>query len=359
MKETMYTYILEEEEVCKRILKERKEKINPFLELIKKNSRNTNNLVFLATGSSVNALNCARYYIEKMLNMEVKIKMPSAFCHYEKIFDKESIVIAISQGGKSSSTIDALKRAKELGAKNTAVLTGNVNSSICEYSKNIIDINCGEEKVGYVTKGFTATVLTLMLMALEGAYSTGNINEEMYQAEIEKIEEIISKIQSCIDKTNAWYESNKEEFMKANRIKTIGYGSGYGIAMESNTKIAETLRIPVSSFELEEYMHGPYLELKKDHTMFFLKTKGCVEDRLVKLEEYSKRTTPYCYTITYEEKSEERKTLALDYDGDEELSTLLFAIPVQILSYKLAEDMGIPLGIRIFTDFHSCLTSKL
>ena len=93
--------------------------------------------------------------------------------------------------------------------------------------------------------------------------------------------------------------------------------------------------------------------------MIFFKTKGYVEDRLVKLEEYSKRTTSYCYTITYEKDSEDRKVLALDYDGDEELSILLFAIPVQILSYKLAEDRGIPLGVRIFTDFHSCLTSKL
>ncbi len=359
MEETMYMYILEEENVCKRVLNERKEKIKPFTEMIKNNRNKVNSILFLATGSSVNALNCAKYYIEKMLNMEVKIKMPSAFCNYEKIFDKKSMVIAISQGGKSSSTIEALKKAEELGAKNTAVITGNINSPICKYSKNIIDINCGEEKVGYVTKGFTATVLTLMLIALEGAYSIGNIDDDIYILEIKKFEEVIDKIKVCINKTNTWYESNKEDLMKTNRIKTIGYGSGYGIAMESNTKIAETLRIAVSSFELEEYMHGPYLELKDDHTMIFFRTKGCIEDRLTKLKEYSQGTTPYCYTITYEANSEDKRVLALDYDGDEELSTLLFAIPVQILSYKLAEDRGIPLGVRIFTDFHSCLTSKL
>ena len=39
--------------------------------------------------------------------------------------------------------------------------------------------------------------------------------------------------------------------------------------MESNTKIAETVRVPISSFELEEYTHGPYLELKDNHFMFF------------------------------------------------------------------------------------------
>jgi len=357
MKETMYSYILEEEEVCKRILRDRKEKLDPFVKLV--NEANTNKIIFLATGSSVNALNCAKYYIEKKLNMEVQIRMPSTFCNYDKVFDKESIIIAISQSGRSTSTIDAVKKARDEGSNHIAIITGNTESVICEYSKNIIDINCGEEKVGYVTKGFTATALTLMLMALEGAYSVGRINKNEYETEIKKFENVISKIPGSIDKVNEWYESNKEEFIKAERIKVIGYGPAYGVAMESNTKVAETVRIPVSSFELEEYMHGPYLELKEDHYMFFLKTKGIVEDRIAKLEEYSKRTTKYCYTITHEKETSDTRTLALGYSDDEDLSTLLFVIPIQILSYKMAEDKGIPLGVRIFTDFHSELSSKL
>lgn len=357
MNETMYTYILEEEEVCKKVLKERKEKTAPFLEILKNN--NSDKLVFLATGSSVNALNCAKYYIENMLNMEVQIKMPGTFIYYDKVFDKDSIVIAISQGGKSTSTIDALKKAKEMGAKDVLVVTGNVDSPICSYVSKVIDINCGEEKVGYVTKGFTATVLTLMLMALEGAYLKNKIDEEIYNLEIMKLEKVISKIPDTIKKSNDWYEANKEEFALAKRMKTVGYGPSVGVASESNTKIAETVRIPISSFELEEYTHGPYLELKDDHYMFFLKTYGDMKERIDKLEEYSKRTTNYCYTITYEETAHDKKTLALGYDEDEDFSTLLFVIPIQILSYRLAEDKGIPLGIRIFTDFHSCLSSKL
>ncbi|OPJ60402.1 SIS domain-containing protein [Clostridium oryzae] len=359
MKETMYSYILEEEDVCRRILRDRKEKVKPFIKLVTEKAKGTNRIIFLATGSSVNALNCAKYYVEKKLKMEVEIRMPSTFCNYDSIFDKESIIIGISQSGRSTSTIDAIKKAKAEGAKNIAVITGNVGSTICEYSDNIIDINCGEEKVGYVTKGFTATVLTIMLMALEGAYSMGRIGESEYETEIEKLKNVVDKIPSTINSVNEWYENNKGEFLKADRVKVIGYGPAYGVAMESNTKIAETVRIPVSSFELEEYMHGPYLELKENHYMFFLKTKGIVEDRITKLEEYSKRTTEFCYTITYEKEAGNTRTLALDYCEDEDMSTLLFVIPIQILSYKMAEDKGIPLGVRIFTDFHSELASKL
>lgn len=359
MNETMYSYILEEQETCKRIIEERKEKLKPFLEILKNYKQESKTIIFLATGSSVNALNCAKYYIEKMLGLEVQIKMPSVFCDYETVVNEDSIFVAISQGGRSTSTIKAVKKALEFGAEKVVILTGSTDSPICQYSQNIIDINCGEEKVGYVTKGFTATVLTLMLMALEGAYIKCRINKDEYDCQIKKLEEVVSKIDECIKKTDIWYENNKKEFIKTDRVKTVGYGAGYGIALESNTKLAETARIAVSSFELEEYMHGPYLELKKDHLMIFLKTKGMGEEKLVKLAEYSKKTTDKCYTITYEEKSNDNKDLALGYYGDENLSTILFAIPIQILSYKLAEDMGIPLGVRIFTDFHSCLSSKL
>ena len=358
MEKTMYSYIMEEETVCKNILADRKSKLEPFIKLIGKNINSIDRIIFLATGSSANAFNCAKYYMEKLLKIEVEIKMPGAFYNYDKFFDGRNIFIGISQGGKSTSTINAIKKVKDNGIENVLIVTGDIKSPICKYSNDIVDINCGEEKVGYVTKGFTATVLTLMLMGLEGAYSTGRITKYDYENELQKFVNLVNQIPTCIAKANEWYENNKKDFVMANRVKVIGYGPGYGVALESNTKITETVRIPVSAFELEEYMHGPYLELKNDHYMFLLKTNGVEKARLTKLEEYSRKTTEYCYTITYEKESSDTKTLVLDYIGDEDISTILFVIPIQILSYKMAENKEIPLGIKIFTDFHAELLSK-
>lgn len=45
-------------------------------------------------------------------------------------------------------------------------LTSDVTSEIAEFADITLDIGSGKERVGYVTKGFTATVLTLMLTGL-------------------------------------------------------------------------------------------------------------------------------------------------------------------------------------------------
>lgn len=357
--ETMYTYILEEEKCFNDIINKRKDSLKKLNDLLNAKRDKLKRIVFLATGSSVNALNCSKNYIEELLKVSVDIQMPGMYCSYNKWIDKDEIIIAISQSGKSTSTINAVKKAKVLGAEDIAVLTSDINSPICNYCDISVDINCGIENVGYVTKGFSATVLTLLLFALEGALTLGKISIERYENELNELNEVIKQVNSTISLTNEWYENNKEEFLKAKRIKTVGYGAGVGIAMESNTKIAETVRVPISSFELEEYTHGPYLELKDNHFMFFIQTKGCQEERLEKLISYCKRYTKFCYKITYEKERESRRDLNLNIECNEFFSTLLLVVPIQILSYRLAEDLGIDLSEKIYTDFHLCLESKL
>jgi glucoselysine-6-phosphate deglycase len=358
MQPTMYTYIEEEYQVCKKILENRKGNLKDFIDILKEKDSSTK-LMFLATGSSVNAVNCVKFYLEQLLGFEVAIKIPFLFSNYEKVFNTKAIAIAVSQGGKSHSTIEAVIKAKEYGIQDTIVITSDLNSPITTYADKVIDIGCGEEKVGFVTKGFTATVLTLMLMAVEGGYALGRIDESQYELEINKINEAVEKINNVIERTNHWYDKNRHQLIAGNRFLTIAYGPNYGVALESNTKITETVRCPMSSYELEEYMHGPYLELKDNHYIFFVQSKGKVEDRLLSLREYISRVTPNCFTISHEERCEDARTLCLGFDGDENISPLLFVIPFQILSYKLAEDKGINLNIRIYSDFSTVLNSKV
>lgn len=53
-----------------------------------------------------------------------------------------------------------------------------MDSPIIEYADTVIDIGCGVEKVGFVTKGFTATVLTSMLMGITAGAVLGEIQAE-------------------------------------------------------------------------------------------------------------------------------------------------------------------------------------
>ena len=157
--ETMLSNIYEEKEVLLKILKEFKEKNLKIVEELKE--KNINRILILATGSSMNTAQTTKYFLEEILNCFIEIKEPFNFYNYEKIDNSLDLVIAITQSGKSSSTIEALKYIKENSTIQTLTITSDIKSPVIKYSDLILDLNLGIEKVGFVTKGFSATVLNL------------------------------------------------------------------------------------------------------------------------------------------------------------------------------------------------------
>lgn len=353
---TMLTYINEERACCESIIEERRKNLKSYINYLK-DAKDIKRVIFLATGSSANAVNCCRYYFSNMLGVEVDVKNPFIYTYYENNIDNNALYIGVSQSGSSYSTIEATKKTKKIGAKQF-VLTSNLKSAISKECDELIDIGCGQEKVGFVTKGFSSTVVTILLMAIEGAYALGKISLDTCLNEIEELRNTVSKIDDTIMKSMEWFDRNEAEFKKAERVISIGYGPGFGIAQESNTKLTETVRIPCTGNELEEYMHGPYIELNNNHFMFYIESKGILEDRLNLLKDYTSRFTNHIFTITYKE-AKNPKDISIDCDCKEDFSALLLVIPFQVLSYRLAVSRGIDLAVSKFPDFDSVLKSKI
>lgn len=356
MKETMLTYINEEYVTNKSLLENRKENLREFISCFK--GKKYDRWIVLATGSSANAIECAKYYVENILNINIEIKMPFVFSNYENRIDENALYIVVTQSGKSFSTIEALKKVIK-NNYNVVTMTADLNSPVCMESKSIVNIGCGEEKVGYVTKGFSATVLTFILMGLELSYKNKIINEEKYNSELIKIKEAIKNTEKIIEKTFKWYKDNKEELVSGERFLAIGYGPGYGVVREADTKITETIRTPMNGHELEEYMHGPYLALSNKDHIIFIETESKLQFRQEALRKYLDKYTKHTYKITYKEFSENKHDLTLGIKIDELISPLLFVIPIQILSYVIAEDKGNKLNKKTFEDFDDKLKSKI
>lgn len=354
---TMMTYIKKEQSTNQKVLQNRNINLKNFIETIK--TKEYKKWIILATGSSANASECAKYYIENIAKIPVQINMPFVFSNYTNYIEEDALYIAVTQSGHSYSTIEAVKKVFTLSKEKPLTLTANLTSTIAKENTNLLDIGCGEETVGFVTMGFSATVLSLMLMGLEYANIKNKIDEQKYNKQIDKLQQAINKIDSIIEISLKWYEQNKQELIKGERFVTIGYGSGYGVAKESETKITETVRYPMNAHELEEYMHGPYLGLKQNDYIFFLDSNGKLNNRLNALRNYITEYTSHTYMISCNREIQNKHDLNLNQVIDEFISPLLLIIPIQILSYCLAEDKGNNLSVKIFTDFDDKLKSKI
>lgn len=349
MKPTMMTYIHEERATLTKILDNYPAAI-PAIE-------DDSEWLLLATGSSVNAAVSAKYYIESLSDLRVTIAEPFHYEHFEKHNPFIRTVIAVSQSGESTSTLHALATLKQQHSLKTVGLTSKAQSELAKTADTFVLLDIGEERVGYVTKGYVATILTLMLMGLRHAKAVKAIDDAREQQELNLLRQAVDAIPAIIDTTESFFARWQADLISSPRFTSIGYGPAVGVCMEMATKFTETVRVPSQGIEMEVFMHGPYFEINPQHRLFFLDVPSVAQERLALLRQYEQRHTQYVYTVT-QGASSDPHTLALNVNVPETVLPLLMIIPFQILAHHIAEGKGNNLPQRIFTDFGVAVKSK-
>jgi len=246
-------------------------------------------VLVLATGSSLNAAMCARYFFEHRFGLLVEIKEPYNFVHYEAIDPHTDMVLVVSQSGKSASTLAAMEKVQAAGLPVFA-LTSDPDSPIGRLCDHVLDIHTGIEKVGFVTRGFSATVLNLLLVALTLARAQQQIDDRETDDYLAALHQLAGAIPDTLARTEAFFERHLQGLQTGTRFVAIGEGALTGVAKEFETKFTETVRVPSGGFELEAYMHGPYLEANPEHVMFFI--EDAPNPRLRALRDYGVPPAP-------------------------------------------------------------------
>ncbi|HAJ3625735.1 TPA: SIS domain-containing protein, partial [Escherichia coli] len=127
MRSTMMTYISEEPACLAQILRDYRQKLAPIETFVRQHP--VRRILLLATGSSLNAALCARYFFEQRFGVLLDIKEPYNFTHYDAIDPHADLVVAISQSGKSASTLEAMRKVQASG-KSVFALTSDPQSPI-------------------------------------------------------------------------------------------------------------------------------------------------------------------------------------------------------------------------------------
>lgn len=353
MQPTMMTYIEQQPAALETILREYPQHLAPVVTFARQHP--VRRLLVLATGSSLNAALCARPLFEHRFGLLVEIKEPYNFVHYEAIDPHTDMVLVISQSGKSASTLAALGKVQSAGLPVFA-LTADPQSPIGRRCDHVLDINTGIEKVGFVTRGFSATVLNLLLVALTVAGAQGKVDERETRDYLDALRQLAAQIPDAIARTEAFFERHVDTLQAGTRFVAIGEGALTGVAKEFETKFTETVRVPSSGFELEAYMHGPYLEANTQHVMFFI--EDAPNARLRALREYMAPSVNQAFLLTLTDEQGEN-VLALNAEVAHHLAPLLLVIPLQILAWRTACAKDIDLSVRIFDDFDRVLKSKI
>lgn len=351
----LYDYIVEQPIILKRMLDDSKQITHDFVNIFSK--QKISRIILAGSGSSYNAACSAKYFMQKMLRIQVDVQTAHTFTSYENVIDNETLVVGISQSGESTAAVNSIMKANEWGVPTLAV-TSEDGSYITEKAHHVIIVPSGEEEAGATTKGYTATVLAFYLAALETARHLNLLEEEEYRSYFNGLTMTIEAIPRAIQKADEWYGKNRQELLQAKTLIVSGYGNNYGTALEAGLKFLETSRFPVSVYELEEFMHGPYNAIDESSYIFFIVPKGASKERALRLNEYFSTKTNHSFMVIKDDGSGDDKNVCVSFHEEEDFTPIEYIVPLQVLFFRLAKDKGVEMRTVRYPDFHGFMNSK-
>lgn len=305
-------------------------------------------LYLAGTGSSYHSAIAVTSFLKKLLGIRVFPIYPVAISEEICFMNKNSLVVGISQQGTSTAVIAALEEVRNAGIRTISV-TGEYDTEITRHSDANIYVECGYEDAGATTKGYSATVLTLILFGIELAKSQEILlasEEKEYQ---NRIKRIIENMSTVLEKSVSWSQKAAERLKESKNLIVLYDGIQQASMLEAVLKISETCRYPVRGFETDAFMHGMYNAVDCETEFLYLfppdkKQKQQMERLYAYYENHGNRQ----YRIPED-----------NFINDPELSMLEYILPIQQLFVLTSRKRGIDLNIPKDPDFHKYMGSKL
>lgn len=343
---SMLDCIIREKELCLKIINNRKETTKQLIEHYSLNAKKYNEIIFVGSGSSNTSSTAAYQLVEKFSGISTCVIMPNLFINKTK-YNSNALYIFISQTGSSSLTQKAIKKMNDLG--NTTVTISESKDTKCAKEANLfVNMGCEYEEYGMRTIGYSTTVLTELVIALEMGLANGNLSKKEYEEYIEEAISAINHHDYVVSETQKWYQKVKQQLLSTQHFIILGPKSLYGVALEGALKIIETARkYTAVGYELDDGLHGPNMGMKKTDTIMVLSDGESDLNLVHGIAKYIKNEVGNAYIIG--------KSTLDDQDFNFEFVShnfiaLEFAPIVQILAYNLAIDNSIE--VPLFKDLY-------
>lgn len=350
---TVLGYIKEQPERLKYVFENKDVFVKPFVDVFTKN--NIKKVIFFGSGTSYNVSILGTYYFKHLVGIDAEYQYPTVFKNYEKadwsgLLKKDEILyVGISQSGTSISTCEVMKYAKQEGY-HTLAITGNLNSEITKYVDTKVHLLVGDELTPPETKGYTTSVISVYLWAVECAHVKGVMSDDEYEKALDETKKLVNQFQTVVDESEAWYDRNRTTIVNSDRLYFLGYGIDFATAIEAQLKVGEMLRLPALGYEIEEYSHGPTMAISKKQTICIIGSDEAEFEHSVDFSKSFKKYTDRVHFITCKDLGNDPRDCVFSVKTNKYLAPLMFTVPFQFVAAKGAKDIGIDTAINPFDE---------
>jgi glucosamine--fructose-6-phosphate aminotransferase (isomerizing) len=308
--------------------------------------RNLRRIVIVAAGTSYHAGVVGRYIIEEWARVPVEPDIASEWIYRNPVLSKDTLVIGISQSGESRDTINAVKLAREAGAR-TLAITNLMGTQITREAEATLYTRCGLEVGVAASKTFTAQVALLSLLALKLASIRRSIPQDEIDFILDRLHELPEKIAQFLDDVDAGrhrIEEIAQRFYERPFFLYLGRHIGLPVALEGALKLKEISYIPTDAYSAGEMKHGPIALLDEGTPVVVVATSGHVYEKVVSNIQETRARGAHVVAIATEGNED------IQHHADDViyvpkspafLQAALAVIPLQLLAYRIARLRGL------------------
>ena len=343
MKFTIQDYVEQTLPACQALLSSSAQ-MEPLIALYKKKKPET--LWLVASGSSFNACACAQPLMTRWMETRVELMTPFTFLYYTPDIKPDDLIVVITQSGLSTNAIAVLDHLRSY--EDVVCLTGNKQADVKDHTKLVLEYGVGEELVGYVTKG----VSTMCLYWLRFAQIVSNRQTIDWAT-------ILLAWTDAKSRTLPFIQTHWKALSAMEVVYCLGTPASAGVGMEAALKIGETIHIPSVYYEVEEFIHGPNLQLTPKYTLFFFDSNDDASTRLHQVYKAAKSVTDHAYLITMDEAFQEDPNALLIKPKVESGFSSFVELPVpQLLSALVSEKLHSTMQHPLLKEFKKIASAK-
>ena len=304
--------------------------------------KSVKSITIVACGSAWHVGMASQYILEEMAEIPVRVELASEYRYRKNLWDKDNLVIVISQSGETADTLEALRIAKEHGVCTLGIV--NVEgSSIARDADKVLYTKAGPEISVATTKAFTAQLILMYALAVQLAYVNEKITAEKYAAYINELREVPDKIAVLLMQKERiqWiaskYSSAKDAFF-------IGRNADYAISMEGSLKLKEISYVHSEAYAAGELKHGTISLIEENTPVIGVLTQKNVVEKTISNMKECKARGAYLIGITDDHSNAVKDSI--DYtisipEIEDCFAGILAVVPLQLLGYYISVSKGL------------------
>jgi glucosamine--fructose-6-phosphate aminotransferase (isomerizing) len=299
-------------------------------------------IVVVGCGTAYHAGVVGRYAIEEWARVPVEPDVASEWIYRNPVLDPGTLVIGISQSGETRDTIQAMKLAREKGAR-TVAITNMMGSQITREVDSVLFTRTGLEVGVAASKTFTAQMALLFLIGLKLAQTRETLPKQEVEFILDEVYDLPNKMQRFLDGDHP-IEEIAQRFHDRQFFLYLGRHIGLPVALEGALKLKEISYIPTDAYSAGEMKHGPIALLEEGTPVVVVATRIHVYDKIV--------------SNIQETRARGAHVIAIATDGNEDIQhhaddviyvpkspafiqAALAILPLQLLAYRIARLRGL------------------